>query len=144
MTLKIGLIREGKTPPDKRVAFTPLQAVEIQQRFKGVKIICQQSEVRAFPDDEYRGAGVKVVATYKLYNVNRNRLENLLHRFFAAARLDVEIPDRFGRSVRPREWFLVPLSVIDEVVKRIEDRTITDYAYDRKKALLVKVGSRRS
>jgi hypothetical protein len=92
----------------------------------------------------YLFAGVKVVATYKLYNVNRNRLENLLHRFFAAARLDVEIPDRFGRSVRPREWFLVPLSVIDEVVKRIEDRTITDYAYDRKKALLVKVGSRRS
>lgn len=58
--LKIGLIREGKVPPDKRVPFTPLQAVEIQQRFKGVKIICQHSDVRAFTDDEYRAAGIKV------------------------------------------------------------------------------------
>lgn len=87
----------------------------------------------------YLFAGVKVVATYKLYNVNRSRLENLLHRFFAGARLDVEIPDRFGRTVRPREWFLVPLSVIDEVVERIRDRTITQYAYDRTSAMLRKL-----
>jgi hypothetical protein len=87
----------------------------------------------------YLFAGVKVVATYKLYNVNRSRLENLLHRFFAVARLDVEIPDRFGRTVRPREWFLVPLSVIDEVVERIRDRTLTAYRYDPKKVLLVRV-----
>lgn len=58
--LKIGLIREGKVPPDKRVAFTPAQAEEIQQRFKGVKVICQHSEVRAFKDQEYREAGIDV------------------------------------------------------------------------------------
>jgi saccharopine dehydrogenase (NAD+, L-lysine forming) len=60
--LKIGLIREGKIPPDKRVAFTPLQAQEIQQRFKGVKIVCQQSEVRAFADEEYSELRIKVAA----------------------------------------------------------------------------------
>ncbi|MGC1243049.1 MAG: NAD(P)-dependent oxidoreductase [Chryseosolibacter sp.] len=60
--LKIGLIREGKIPPDKRVAFTPLQAQEIQQRFKGVDIICQQSDVRAFRDEEYTELGIKVSA----------------------------------------------------------------------------------
>ena len=92
----------------------------------------------------YLFAGVKVVTTYKLYNVNRSRLENLLHRFFAAARLDVDVPDRFGRTVHPREWFLVPLHVIDEVIKRIQDRTITEYAYDPKKASLIRVASRRS
>lgn len=58
--LKIGLIREGKVPPDKRVAFTPLQAEEIEQRFEGVRIVCQHSDVRAFKDDEYREAGIKV------------------------------------------------------------------------------------
>ena len=62
MTLKIGLIREGKVPPDKRVPFTPLQVVEIQQRFKGVRISCQHSDVRAFTDQEYMELGVKVVA----------------------------------------------------------------------------------
>lgn len=61
MSLKIGLVREGKTPPDKRVAFTPLQAEEIVQRFEGVEIICQHSDVRAFRDEEYRELGIRVL-----------------------------------------------------------------------------------
>jgi saccharopine dehydrogenase (NAD+, L-lysine-forming) len=59
-SLKIGLLREGKNPPDKRVAFTPLQAVEIEQRFPHVRIICQQSPIRCFPDLEYTNAGIAV------------------------------------------------------------------------------------
>ena len=51
--LKLGLIREGKTPPDKRVPFTPLQTEEIEQRFPHVKVICQPSQVRCFKDSEY-------------------------------------------------------------------------------------------
>lgn len=91
-------------------------------------------------DPTYLFADVEVVATYKLYNINRSKLENLLHRVFAAARLDVEIPDRFGRPVRPREWFLVPLPVIDQVVERIRDRTLTRYRYDPSTASLVPAG----
>lgn len=91
----------------------------------------------------YLFADVEVVATYKLFNINRSKLENLLHRFFAPARLDVEIPDRFGRKVRPREWFLLPLSVIDTVVDRIRDQTITDYAYDPKSASVVKFEAKK-
>lgn len=59
-TLRVGLVREGKVPPDKRVAFTPLQAEEIHQRFHGIKIVCQESEVRAFRDEEYREKGIEV------------------------------------------------------------------------------------
>jgi hypothetical protein len=44
--------------------------------------------------------------------------------------LKIEITDRFGHPVVPREWFLVPLFVIDEAVSRIKDGTITDYQYD--------------
>lgn len=58
--IKIGLIKEGKNPPDKRVAFTPLQAEEIQQRFPKVKVICQQSEFRCFKDSEYAKLGIEV------------------------------------------------------------------------------------
>lgn len=90
-------------------------------------------------DPTYLFAGVEAVATYKLFNINRSKLENLLHRFFAAARLDVEIPDRFGRQVKPREWFLVPLNVIDEVVERVRDRTITQFVYDPTSAKLKKI-----
>lgn len=59
-TVKIGLIREGKTPPDKRVPFTPLQVEEIQQRFPFVKIICQQSAIRCFKDEEYAARNAEV------------------------------------------------------------------------------------
>lgn len=75
-------------------------------------------------------ANVDVVASYTLYNIHRTKLEGLLHRVFASARLDIEILDRFGRPVIPEEWFLVPLFVIDEVVERIKDGTITNYIYD--------------
>jgi saccharopine dehydrogenase (NAD+, L-lysine forming) len=60
--IKLGLIREGKTPPDKRVAFTPLQAEEIEQRFPHVKIVCQQSEVRCFKDGEYKELDMEIVS----------------------------------------------------------------------------------
>jgi len=75
-------------------------------------------------------APVEIAATYKLVGINRSRLEHLLHRFFAAARLELTLSDEQGRPVKPREWFLVPLNVIDEVVARIKDGSITRYKYD--------------
>lgn len=56
--IKIGLIREGKNPPDKRVPFTPAQAEEIEQRFPHTKVVCQQSKVRCFEDSEYEARDV--------------------------------------------------------------------------------------
>ena len=87
-------------------------------------------------DSTYLLAGVDVVATYKLHNVNRTSLENIFHRLFGAAQLDLTIEDRFGHPVKPREWFLVPLHVIDEAVQRIRDGSITDVLYDPKSARL--------
>lgn len=83
-------------------------------------------------------ANVEIVATYELYNINRTKLENLIHRIFEPARLEVEIMDRFGRPVVPREWFLVPLFVIKEAVERIKDGSISGYIYDPQAAKLVK------
>lgn len=86
----------------------------------------------------YLLAGVDVVATYKVYGVNCQKLESLLHKVFAAAQLDLTIPDRFGHMVKPREWFVVPLPVIDEAVERIRDRSITAYRYSPNVGQLVK------
>lgn len=88
-------------------------------------------------DATYLLADVEVVATYKLHNLNRIRLENLFHRLFGAAQLDLTIEDRFGNPVKPKEWFLLPLPVIDEAVQRIRDGSITDVSYDPKTARLV-------
>jgi hypothetical protein len=89
----------------------------------------------------YLMADVEVVATYKLYNLGRTKLENLIHRIFEPARLDIEIKDRFGNPVIPREWFLVPLFVIDDAVEKIKDGTITGYVYDPNSARLVERGA---
>jgi len=81
-------------------------------------------------------AEVEVVATYQLANINRFKLENLIHQFFDHARIDIEIKDRFGKPVKVREWFLVPLFIIDEMVEKIKARTINDYYYDPASAAL--------
>ena len=88
-------------------------------------------------DATYLLAEVEVVATYKLHNLNRTRLENIFHRLFGAVQLDLTIEDRFGHPVKPREWFMVPLQAIDEAVKRIQDGSITDVVYDPKTAQLM-------
>jgi hypothetical protein len=87
-------------------------------------------------DATYLLAGVDVVAEYRLHNLSRTKMENIFHRLFATAQLDLTIPDRFGNPVKPREWFLVPLHVIDEAVERIRDGSITEYGYDTKTARL--------
>lgn len=87
-------------------------------------------------DPTFLMADVEIVATYELFNVNRIRLENLIHRIFGAAKVDIEIKDRFGQPIIPREWFLVPLYVVDEAIERIKNGTITRYTYDPKTASL--------
>ncbi len=88
-------------------------------------------------DATYLLAGVEVVATYKLHNINRVRMENLFHKIFSAAQIDISIDDRFGNPVKPREWFLVPLHVIDEAVQRFKDGTIADVIYDTATATFI-------
>ncbi len=88
-------------------------------------------------DPTFLMAEVEIVATYKLYNIDRAKLEKLVHRIFAPARLDIEIEDRFGHPVLPREWFLVPLETIDDAVEKIREGTMTQYRYDASSASLV-------
>ena len=88
-------------------------------------------------DPTYLLADVEVIAEYRLANINRKALEGLLHKVFAPARLDMELKDRFGSQVEPREWFFVPLAAIDEAVSRIKDQSISGYTYDPTRASFV-------
>ncbi len=100
---------------------------DVRQRLAGAK-----------DDPTFLLADVELVASWKLANINPRRLEEIIHRVFAPARVDIEIRDRFGKTVHPREWFLVPLFVIEEAVERIRDGSIADYVYDPGKARLQK------
>ena len=77
-------------------------------------------------------ADVEIVAEYELYNINRMKLENLLHRIFDSARLDIEIKDRFGKPTVPKEWYLVPFFIIEEAIEKIKDGTISSVIYNPK------------
>ncbi len=89
-------------------------------------------------DPTYLLADVEIVATFKLANINRQRLEALLHKFFDNARLDVKFKDRFGIPVQPREWFLVPLEVIEEAIEKLEAGTLDRYRYDPETASIAR------
>ena len=91
-------------------------------------------------DPTFLMADVEIVATYKLSNINRAKLENLIHRIFDPP-VDIGIKDRFGNRITPREWFLVPVFVIDEAVERIKDGTITSYRYTPKTASLIRAAN---
>lgn len=88
-------------------------------------------------DPTFLMSDVEIVATYKLFNINRSKLENIIHRIFGPAKLSIEVKDRFGNPVVPREWFLVPLPAVNEAVEKIRDGTITNYVYDPKTATLI-------
>jgi hypothetical protein len=89
-------------------------------------------------DPTYLLADVEIVAKFKLVNINQKGLEALLLKFFGSARLDLELKDRFGMPVKPREWFLVPLEVIEEVIEKIKEGTIDQFRYDPKTANLIR------
>lgn len=93
-------------------------------------------------DPTFLMAGVHPVATYTLYNIDRVKLEHLLHTFFAEVRLNLEITDRFGKKIKPREWFLVPPGAIAEAVSRLKDGSIVNVRYDAGRAAIVPLDSR--
>jgi hypothetical protein len=90
----------------------------------------------AVNDPTYLLAEVEQVASYRLFGIKRTALEGILHKIFEPGRLDLVIEDRFGKPVKPREWFLVPIPVIDDVVEKIKDGTITNFVYDPAAACL--------
>jgi hypothetical protein len=81
-------------------------------------------------DPTFLMAPVHPVTTYTLYNIDKVKLEHLLHNFFSDARLNIEITDRFGKKVKPREWFLLPIEVIAEAISRLQDGSIINYRFD--------------
>jgi hypothetical protein len=78
----------------------------------------------------YLFADVKKIASYKVYNRNADKLENLLHRFFASACLDIDLFNVKGQRLNPREWFVVPFDVIEETIQLILNENIVNYGYD--------------
>jgi hypothetical protein len=99
-----------------------------------------EARIRAAADDPtFLMAPAQPVMTYQAINLNVNAFERLVHHFFAESRLNIDVLDRFGRVVKPREWFLLPLSIIEQAVPLIVDGSILQYRYDHRACAIVKL-----
>ena len=88
----------------------------------------------------YLFSAVRIIATYKVYNRNADKLEIILHRFFANTCLDIEFTNNNGQRINPREWFVVPFEVIEEAIQLILDGSILNYTFDSEsKSIKLKV-----
>ena len=95
-----------------------------------------KSRIANAPNDPtYLLGEVEVVDEFTLYNINRKKLEGMLHKIFADAQVQLTIPDRFGKPVQPREWFLVTQEAVARAVELIQSGEISRFRYDRDKAL---------
>lgn len=91
----------------------------------------------AVEDPTFLMAPVRIITTYECYNFNPQKLEQLLHNFFGSNCLNVDIYDKSGRRIMPREWFIAPIEAIEQVVKLIIDGGIINYRYDSQKQEIV-------
>lgn len=88
-------------------------------------------------DPTFLMAPVTIITSYQCYNLNPQKFEHLLHRFFGHSCLDIEIFDHNNRVHSPREWFIAPLEIIDEAVQLLKNGSITHYRYDHLKKQIV-------
>lgn len=91
----------------------------------------------AAQEPTYLMAEVRIVMTYKCFNMNTHRLELLLHNFFGSSCLNVDVFDALGNRHTPREWFIAPLDIIEQAVHLIISGEIVKYRYDSEKEEII-------
>lgn len=94
------------------------------------KIAVEDRIKNAESDPTYLMAPASIVTAFQCYNMNPQKLEQLLHNFFGNSCLNIDIFDKNGNRHTPREWFIAPLSVIEDAINFIVSGEIIDYRYD--------------
>lgn len=90
----------------------------------------EQRIVNAENEPTYLMAPVKIIATYKVVNLNSQKFEDLVHQLLKQVQFQVKVFDDKGIEHQPQEWFIVPLPVVDVVIKKIMDGSIVGYTYN--------------
>jgi len=89
-------------------------------------------------DPTYLMAQVRIITTWKCYNMNPQKLEQLLHNFFGKACLNIDVFDENKKRHTPREWFIAPIEVIEQAIELIISGEVVDYKYDEVGFVIVK------
>jgi len=75
-------------------------------------------------------APVKIFSSYKTFNLNPQKFEDVIHQFFSERCLDIKIADKDGNYKKPKEWYIAPIKVIEQVIELIINREIQNYKFD--------------
>ena len=95
-------------------------------------------------DPTYLMAPVEIVASYKVVNLNSQKFEDLIHQVLRSVQLAVKVYDAEGVEHQPREWFMVPFGIVEQIITRIVDGSIVDYVYNPKLQCLEQQAAKRS
>ena len=112
---------------------------EIRNLFKiGYSTTPVENRIKnAEKEPTYLMAPVQIEAEYKTFNMNTQKFEQLLHNFFGASCLNIDIYDEKLRRHMPQEWFIAPLNVIDQAIEMIITEEIIHYKYDQELEVIV-------
>ena len=100
--------------------------VEVEERIKN-----------ASQEPTYLMSDVRIIMTFKCFNMNTHKLEQLLHTFFGKACLSIDIFDKNGNRHTPREWFIAPLTIIEQAINYITTGDIIYYKYDSTNEIII-------
>jgi len=92
----------------------------------------------AINEPTYLMNDVEVVLTARCYNLNVPYIEANIHRFFKGCNISIEIKDAQGNKHYPREWFIVPISIIEDAIQLIAKKEIEHYCYDPTLKIIIK------
>lgn len=114
-----------------------IKSIENLYKIGYSKTAVDQRIKNAEQEPTYLMAPVSMVTTFKCYNMNPQKLEQLLHNFFGNSCLSIDIIDKKGRRHTPREWFIAPLSVIEQAIHFILNGEIVHYKYDSDRQIII-------
>ena len=102
-------------------------SISVQERIKNAE-----------NEPTYLMAPVKIESSWMCYNMNAQKFESLIHRFFGHTCLEIDVFDNNGIRHTPREWFIVPIEAIEQAISLIISGKIVDYRYDKESEVIVR------
>ncbi|MEB2780763.1 GIY-YIG nuclease family protein [Algoriphagus sp. C2-6-M1] len=101
------------------------------------KVAVEHRIKNAVKEPTYLMAEVDYIAGWKCYNMNTQKFEQLIHNFFGSSCLNIDVFDEKGKRYTPREWFIAPYEVIEQVIGLIISGEVVKYRYDGENEMIV-------
>lgn len=127
-------------------SLSDVEAIREQQDLYKIGFTTNSVEERianAENEPTYLMAPVKIVAVYKVVNLNSQKFEDLLHTVMKSAQFHITVTDDRGNKHSPKEWFVVPLDIIDIIIEKIVAGTIANHIYNPEMKSLEKVMTKK-